>query len=65
MSAYDADAVSFMGAVIFVGLLMVLLVWFVAQTTREHEACAKRGGHMIDLYKASICVSADGRIIEL
>lgn len=49
------------GGIVFLALI---IVGALALSAADERACEARGGHIVSVYKGSLCVSPDGRIIE-
>lgn len=50
---------------VIVAVVAVLIIAGVECQKAEADRCAAQGGHKVYMYKSSLCVSADGRIIPL
>lgn len=50
-----------LGIIAFFVVLIGLVCWCNNEDSKE---CAAKGGHIVSVYKSSLCVSRDGRIIE-
>jgi hypothetical protein len=54
------------GFVLFVliAFVIVMLIFFARVSCAYRRECERRGGHTHALYKSTICIGADGRIVE-
>lgn len=48
----------------WVALLVTVLVLFVGGSIVQENKCESAGGHLVSVYRGSICVSEDGKVIE-
>jgi hypothetical protein len=48
-----------------VGAICVAIVALVVLCAKwDADSCHERGGHIVPVYKGTLCVSADGRVLE-
>lgn len=50
-----------LGAVL---VLAISIALFLAVWGWMDDRCQRKGGHTVNVYRGTICVSADGRVIE-
>jgi len=52
------------GLIAAIVALIVVVALFCGIWAWMDDRCRRKGGHLVGVYKGSICVSADGRVIE-
>lgn len=51
-------------ALVLLALLFVFALFMCNAAKGWNNECRAKGGHVVRVYKAKICVSSDGRILE-
>lgn len=56
---------NFIGLIIGIALFLPIVIFGIKNCGEYEKKCHAKGGHTMSLYKSTICVSNDGRIIEV
>jgi hypothetical protein len=61
----SGDNVGCVGWTILAALFIGGFWWLLVQVGHWEEECYRRGGHTKLIYKSTVCLTSDGRILEL